>query len=85
MKKTLISAVLPVLLLAAGISAHAADAIYPEKPILAIVAYPAGGGTDIVARSIFRTAEKYTGKGFVVDNKPGAGGAIGFTAIAGAP
>lgn len=57
---------------------------YPKKPITAIVAFPPGGGTDIVARSILKTAEKYTGQGFVVDNKPGAGGAIGFTAIAGA-
>ena len=51
---------------------------------MAIVAFPAGGGTDIVARSILKTAEKYTKQGFVVDNKPGAGGAIGFTALAGA-
>lgn len=57
---------------------------YPKKPIMAIVAFPAGGGTDIVARSILKTAEKYTGQGFVVDNKPGAGGAVGFTALAGA-
>lgn len=85
MKKTLLTALVPALLLAAGFNAKAADEPYPQKPILAIVAYPAGGGTDIVARSILRTAEKYTGKGFVVDNKPGAGGAIGFTAIAGAP
>lgn len=85
MNKTLLTALVPALLLAAGFNAKAADEPYPQKPILAIVAYPAGGGTDIVARSILRTAEKYTGKGFVVDNKPGAGGAIGFTAIAGAP
>ena len=62
-----------------------AAAGYPKKPIVAIVAFPAGGGTDIVARSILKTAEKYTKQGFVVDNKPGAGGAIGFTALAGAP
>lgn len=58
---------------------------YPKKPIMAIVAFPAGGGTDICARAILKAAEKYTGQGFVVDNKPGAGGAIGFTALAGAP
>lgn len=58
---------------------------YPKKPVMAIVAFPAGGGTDIAARSILKTAEKYTGQGFVVDNRPGAGGAIGFTALAGAP
>lgn len=57
---------------------------YPKKPIMSVVAFPAGGGTDIMARSILKVAEKYTGQGFVVDNKPGAGGAIGFTALAGA-
>lgn len=65
-------------------SGDKAAAEYPKKPITAIVAFPAGGGTDIVARSILKTAEKYTGQGFVVDNKPGAGGAIGFTALSGA-
>ncbi|WP_263771239.1 tripartite tricarboxylate transporter substrate binding protein [Propionivibrio soli] len=85
MKHKLLAALLPAFLLTAGFNAKAADEPYPQKPIVAIVAFPAGGGTDIIARSIFRTAEKYVGKGFVVDNKPGAGGAIGFTAIAGAP
>lgn len=85
MKKVLMTALVPALLASAGMNALAADEPYPQKPILTIVAFPAGGGTDIVARSILKTAEKYTGKGFVVDNRPGAGGAIGFTALAGAP
>jgi len=85
MKQILMTALVPALLATAAVSVQAADEAYPQKPILAIVAYPAGGGTDIVARSILKTAEKYTGKGFVVDNRPGAGGAIGFTALAGAP
>lgn len=85
MKKVLMTALVPALLAAAGMNAQAAEEPYPQKPIMAIVAFPAGGGTDIVARSILKTAEKYTGKGFVVDNRPGAGGAIGFTALAGAP
>lgn len=85
MKKVLMTALVPALLAAAGVNAQAAEEAYPSKPILSIVAFPAGGGTDIVARAILKTAEKYTGKGFVVDNRPGAGGAIGFTALAGAP
>lgn len=85
MKKVLMTALVPALLAAAGMNAQAAEEPYPQKPILTIVAFPAGGGTDIVARSILKTAEKYTGKGFVVDNRPGAGGAIGFTALASAP
>ncbi|MEI6877234.1 MAG: tripartite tricarboxylate transporter substrate binding protein [Spirochaetota bacterium] len=62
------------------VSAFAQD--YPKKPIAAIVAFPAGGGTDMAARVILKAAEKYLKGNFVVDNKPGAGGAIGFTAIA---
>ncbi len=88
-KGTLISAaVLAITMLTGCISgpAAAADAEkYPTKPILAIVAFNPGGGTDIAARTILRFAEKYAGVGFVVDNKPGAGGAIGWTAIAKAP
>ena len=55
---------------------------YPKRPITAIVAFGAGGGTDLAARIILKYAEKYIGGIFVVENKPGAGGALGFTAIA---
>ncbi|MEW6550328.1 MAG: tripartite tricarboxylate transporter substrate binding protein [Spirochaetota bacterium] len=58
---------------------------YPKKPITAIVAFNPGGGTDVAARVILKFAEKYIGTQFVVENKPGAGGAVGFTAIAMAP
>jgi tripartite-type tricarboxylate transporter receptor subunit TctC len=78
--------VLAVIVLAGCVPAPAAAAEnYPTKPILAIVAFDPGGGTDIAARTILRFAEKYVGTSFVVDNRPGAGGAIGWTAIAIAP
>src|SRR5512140_630341 len=82
---------LPAMALAAamllGLSPHAAQAAYPEQPINMIVAYAPGGGTDIVARVLARYLEKYLGNDakIVVLNKPGAGGAIGFTALASAP
>ncbi len=62
-------------------------AAYPEQPINMIVAYAPGGGTDLVARLLARTMEKYLGEGtrIVVQNKPGAGGAIGFGLLANAP
>lgn len=87
MKKSLASLAFSALLATTALAAlpAAAQEAYPQKPILALIAFPAGGGTDIVARSILKTAEKYSGKGFVVDNRPGAGGSIGFTAMAGAP
>ena len=64
-----------------------ARAAYPEQPINLIVAFAPGGGTDLVARMLARTMEKYLGEGarIVVQNKPGAGGAIGFALVASAP
>lgn len=61
-------------------------AAYPEQPIKMIVAYSAGGGTDIVARLLAQTMQKYLGAnaGVVVVNRPGAGGAIGFSELAAA-
>ncbi len=58
---------------------------YPKKPIETIVAFNPGGGTDTAARTVLQFAEKYAGTSFAVVNKPGAGGAIGFTQIALAP
>ena len=61
-------------------------AAYPDRPINVIVSYSPGGGTDLVARAIAPFMEKYLGNNarIVVLNKPGAGGAIGFAAIASA-
>src|SRR3954467_4669490 len=63
-----------------------AAAAYPEKPITMIVAYSPGGGTDLVARGIAPYLEKYLGGGarIVIVNRAGAGGEIGFAAIANA-
>ncbi len=64
-----------------------ATAAYPERPITMIVAYSAGGGTDLVARAIAPYIEKQLGGGakIVILNRTGAGGEIGFAAIANAP
>ena len=80
----------PALLLAGaalvGLAAAPAHAAYPEQPINMIVAYAPGGGTDIIARVLARYIEKYLGNDarIVVLNRPGAGGAIGFGALASA-
>jgi len=55
---------------------------YPEKPIDVIVAYAAGGGTDVGARILAKVAKKYIPHPLVIVNKPGAGGEIGFIALA---
>ena len=64
-----------------------ANAAYPDKPITMIVAYSPGGGTDLIARAIAPYLEKYLGGGarMVIVHRPGAGGEIGFAAIANAP
>ena len=59
-----------------------AQADYPERPITMIVAFSPGGGTDVAARSLAPFIEKYLDGSITVVNKPGAGGEVGFTAIA---
>lgn len=54
---------------------------YPSKPITMIVAYSAGGGSDLAARTVAKYTEKYLGQPIVVENRPGAGGQMGFTAL----
>lgn len=54
---------------------------YPEKPINVIVAYKAGGGTDVGARILCSEAEKIFGKPLVIVNKPGADGELGYTEL----
>lgn len=66
----------------------AATATWPgDQPINLIIAYAPGGGTDIIARSIVPFMEKHLGDGARINviNRPGAGGGIGFAAIAAAP
>ncbi|SPF81760.1 tripartite tricarboxylate transporter substrate binding protein [Pseudoprimorskyibacter insulae] len=76
MKRTL-SAVFCALTLATPALAE-----YPEKPIEIIVGYSAGGGTDVMARTVAKFLEEAIGGSVVVKNMPGAGGQIGFTEVA---
>ncbi|MBN8188362.1 tripartite tricarboxylate transporter substrate binding protein [Salipiger thiooxidans] len=62
--------------------AGAAFAEYPERPVQLIVPYPAGGGTDIVARTLAVELEKELGQPVSVVNRDGGGGIPGQTAIA---
>src|SRR6185436_4445422 len=57
---------------------------YPERVINLIVAYSPGGGTDLIARAIAPYIEKNLGGGakIAVVNRAGAGGEIGFAALA---
>ncbi|MSQ63152.1 MAG: tripartite tricarboxylate transporter substrate binding protein [Betaproteobacteria bacterium] len=55
-----------------------AQAQYPEKPIRIVVPFVAGGVSDNVARQVSLKITEQTGKNFVVENRGGAGGRIGY-------
>ena len=57
-----------------------AQSSYPAKPIRFIVPFPAGGGTDILARQVANKMTEASKWNVVVDNRPGAGGNIGIDA-----
>jgi tripartite-type tricarboxylate transporter receptor subunit TctC len=58
---------------------------WPAKPIRIVVPFPPGGGTDIIARETSQKVAAATGRTFVIDNKPGAGGNLGVDAAAKSP
>ncbi|MBK7591886.1 MAG: tripartite tricarboxylate transporter substrate binding protein [Betaproteobacteria bacterium] len=66
--------------LAVGIVAQA-HAAYPDKAVTIIVPFPPGGSTDMVARAIAPKLQQSLGQPFVIDNRAGATGAIGATAV----
>jgi len=55
---------------------------YPDRPIKVIVPFSAGGGTDIIARSVSEKLSQKLGQSIVVINTPGAGGTIGASSVA---
>ena len=74
-------------LLATGVAALAAGsawAAFPERPVTLVAPYPAGGAADVLARLLAKRLEDQLGKPVVVDNRPGAGTAIGAAMVANA-
>ena len=78
--KTIASRVLAAVLCTLAMqSATIAQApAYPTRPIELIVPYPAGGGTDVLARAFAVASVKHLPQSVIVVNKPGASGAIGW-------
>lgn len=62
--------------------ADAATDTYPNRPVRVIVPFPAGGGTDNLARIFIKYLSDALGKNMVVDNRGGGGGNIGIGAVA---
>jgi len=62
-----------------------AQAAWPEKPITITVGFGAGGTTDVVARAVADLVSKKLGQPVIIENKPGAGGAVAMTTLKNMP
>ena len=75
--------------LAAAICAVAggasAQSSFPSKAVRILVPYPAGGGVDVLTRTLGDVVSKQWGQSIVVENRPGAGGVIASQAVATSP
>src|SRR3979490_2079134 len=60
-----------------------AQSPFPSKPVHIFVPYAAGGGVDILARTLGEVVSRQWGQGVVVENRPGAGGMVASQALAG--
>ena len=58
---------------------------FPEKPIKLVIAFPAGGPTDVTMRQLAENAGKQLGHPVIIENKPGAGGTLPAQALQTAP
>jgi tripartite-type tricarboxylate transporter receptor subunit TctC len=65
-----------------AVAGHAHAETYPDKPLRLIVPFPPGGGNDIIGRAVAQRLTEVIKQQVVVDNRGGAGGALGVTAAA---
>ena len=80
MKLTLTAAAL--LAASALLTAAHAQQDYPNRPITLVVPYAAGGGNDVMARTVAEKMSKTLGQNIVVENRAGAGGSIATRQVA---
>jgi tripartite-type tricarboxylate transporter receptor subunit TctC len=69
------------IILLAGTTTLASQTAYPSRPITMIVAFAAGGSTDLIARVLAQRIGSILGQTVIVENKGGADGAIGTAAV----
>jgi tripartite-type tricarboxylate transporter receptor subunit TctC len=80
------SILLAGVLAAVGFATHAnAQGKYPEQPVKIIVALPAGGSVDMIARTLGQKLSTALGQAFIIDNRGGGSGQIGMPIVAKAP
>ena len=79
MKSRIVLAAAGAALAFAAATVSTAQQNFPNKPVQLMVAYPAGGSTDVGARIVASIAEKSLGQPIIVVNKGGAGGQVGWT------
>src|SRR6266700_403156 len=65
-----------------GANAARAQDSYPNRPIRLVVGFAAGGGADFAARLVSDKLKTSLGQTIIIDNKPGANGAIAAEAVA---
>ncbi len=68
--------------LPADVAAQRAAPLYPSRAITIVSPFPAGGGTDVIARLIGAELSRRTGQSVIVENRPGANGTIGSVFVA---
>ena len=81
-RPALLSLTCSALLLTTALPAAAQTTDYPNHPVKVMVALPAGGGVDMIARLVGQKLAVTTGQPFVVDNRAGASGRIGLPLVA---
>ncbi len=73
--------IVTVLLVCLSFASTAQTSAWPDKPINMIVGFPAGGPTDLAARSLGPSMQKQLGQTIVIENKPGATGTIAASQV----
>ena len=83
LRRRVSAAALGLFLAAGGMQAQtAAAAAYPERPVTIVSAFPAGGIVDVIARRLAQHFSERFKQSFIVENRTGAAGSIGYSAVA---
>ena len=79
---TALGAALPAAGFGAVARVAAADAAWPTRPVRFIVPFPPGGGADSLGRIVAQQLTERLGQSFIIENRTGAGGLIGWQSVA---